>query len=107
MIDFAVHDPKKFIGRFIRVNGKWVEITREDMSKYVGKQYVMRSPMFCRSQHGLCKTCAGKVFSKLDSKHLSMYIVDISSTFTTMALKLMHGSKLEMVDLGDLDQYLV
>lgn len=107
VIDFAVHDPKKFIGRFIRVNGKWVEITREDLSKYVGKQYVMRSPMFCRSQHGLCKTCAGKVFSKLDSKHLSMYIVDISSTFTTMALKLMHGSKLEMVDLGDLDQYLV
>ena len=106
-VDFSIHDPKKFIGRFVRVNGKWVPITKDDLSKYAGKQYVMRSPMFCRAQHGLCKTCAGKVFSKLGSKHLSMYIVDISSTFTTMSLKLMHGSKLELIDLGDLDQYLV
>ena len=77
------------------------------MSKYAEGLYLMRSPMYCKTQHGLCEVCAGKMFSKLDVKHISMYIVDISSTFTTMALKLMHGSKLEMIDLGDLNQYLI
>lgn len=106
-IDFTEHDIKEFIGRYIRDKGIWVEITSENMSKYSKGQYVMRSPMYCKSQHGLCRMCAGKMFSKLDVKHISMYIVDISSTFTTMALKLMHGSKLEMIDLGDLNQYLI
>ena len=106
-IDFSVHDIKEFIGRFIRDKGKWVEITEENMSKYSNGQYVMRSPMYCRSESGLCRVCAGSRFSKLDVGHISMYIVDISSTFTTMALKLMHGSKVEMMDLGDLNNYLI
>lgn len=107
MIDFKKYPIKEYIGRYIKDKHLWVEITQENMSKYAEGQYLMRSPMYCKSQHGLCKVCAGRMFSKLDAKHVSMYIVDISSTFTTMALKLMHGSKLEMIDLGDLNQYLI
>ena len=107
VVDFVKYPIKDFIGRYILDKGNWVEITNENMSKYADGQYVMRSPMYCKTQHGLCKVCAGKMFSKLDVKHISMYIVDISSTFTTMALKLMHGSKLEMINLGDLNQYLI
>ena len=107
MIDFKKYPIKDFIGRYIKDKSTWVEITNENMSKYAEGQYLMRSPMYCKTQNGLCEVCAGRMFSKLDVKHVSMYIVDISSTFTTMALKLMHGSKLEMIDLGDLNQYLI
>ncbi|MBR1987828.1 MAG: hypothetical protein IKA36_02190 [Clostridia bacterium] len=107
MIDFSKYPIKEFIGRYIKDKSNWVEITNENMSKYVEGRYLMRSPMYCKTQNGMCEVCAGKMFSKLDVKHISMYIVDISSTFTTMALKLMHGSKLEMIDLGDLNQYVV
>lgn len=107
MVDFSKYPVKEYIGRYIKDKSQWVEITAENMSKYSEGRYLMRSPMYCKTQHGLCKVCAGRMFSKLDAKHVSMYIVDISSTFTTMALKLMHGSKLEMIDLGDLNQYLI
>ena len=106
-VDFSKHPIKEYLGRYILVGGKWIAITEDNMQEYTGKQYVMRSPMYCRTKQGLCRKCAGDVYAKLNAKHLSMFIVDISSTFTTMSLKAMHGTKLEMTDIGDLNQYLV
>ncbi len=106
-IDFSKQNIKEYLGRYIYVTGKWTPITKETMDKYTGNKYIMRSPMYCKAKHGLCKKCAGDVFTKLSVKHVSMLIIDISSTFTTMSLKAMHGSKLELVELGDLDQYII
>ena len=107
LVDFHKYKISDFIGRYINDGGKWVAITEANMNKYSNGKYVMRSPMYCRSQTGICRKCAGDIYASLNHKHIAMYIVDISSTFTTMALKLMHGSKVSLIDVGDLNQYLI
>ena len=106
-VDFSKYPIENFKGRYINDKGKWVAITNDNINKYANGKYVMRSPMYCKSTKGLCKKCAGDVYSSLSTKHVAMYIVDISSTFTTMALKLMHCSKLSLIDICDLNQYLI
>ena len=107
VVDFSKYPIKEYLGRYIMYKGRWVVIEEGNMQEFTGKQYVMRSPMYCKAKHGICRRCAGDVYAKLNAKHLSMFIVDISSTFTTMSLKAMHGTKLEMTDIGDVNQYLV
>ncbi len=106
-VDFKQYPIENFKGRYINDKGTWVAITNENMSKYTNGKYVMRSPMYCKTEKGLCRRCAGDTYAGLNTKHVAMYIVDISSTFTTMALKLMHGSKLSLIDIGDINQYVI
>ena len=106
-VDFRKYPIENFKGRYINDKGTWVAITSENMSKYTNGRYVMRSPMYCKTEKGLCRRCAGDVYAGLNTKHIAMYIVDISSTFTTMALKLMHGSKVSLIDIGDVNQYVI
>lgn len=106
-VDFRKYPIENFKGRYINDKGTWVAITNENMSKYTNGRYVMRSPMYCKTEKGLCRRCAGDVYAGLNTKHIAMYIVDISSTFTTMALKLMHGSKVSLIDIGDVNQYVI
>ena len=106
-VDFKQYPIEDFKGRYIRDGGKWVAITSENMSKYTNGKYVMRSPMYCKTQKGLCRKCAGDVYASLNTKHIAMYIVDISSTFLQTSMKLMHGSKLSLVDIGEISKYLI
>ena len=106
-VDFSKYPIENFKGRYINDKGTWVAITSENMGKYTNGKYVMRSPMYCKTEKGLCRKCAGDVYAKLNTKHVAMYIVDISSTFTTMALKLMHGSKVSIIGIGDVNQYII
>lgn len=106
-IDFNVVDPKKFIGRYILLQNKWVEITNENVDSIPKKIYTMRSPMYCQCKEGYCYKCVGKFFEGLDVRQISMSIVDISNTFMSAAMKNMHGSKLAITELTSLDEYVL
>lgn len=106
-IDFNVVDPKKFIGRYILLQNKWVEITNENVDSIPKKTYTMRSPMYCQCKEGYCYKCVGKFFEGLDVRQISMSIVDISNTFMSAAMKNMHGSKLAITELTSLDEYVL
>ena len=106
-IDFSVVDPKKFIGRYILLQNKWVEITNDNVGSIPKKQTIMRSPMYCQCKDGYCYKCTGKFFEGLGVKQLSMSIVDITNTFMSAAMKNMHGSKLAIFDLTSLDDFVL
>ena len=106
-IDFNVVDPKKFIGRYILLQNKWVEITDDNVDTIQKKTYTMRSPMYCQCKDGYCYKCVGKFFEGLDVRQISMSIVDISNTFMSAAMKNMHGSKLAISELTSLDDFVL
>ena len=106
-IDFNVVDPKKFIGRYILLQNKWIEITTDNVDTIPKKVVTMRSPMYCQCKTGYCYKCVGKFFEGLDVKQLSMSIVDISNTFMSAAMKNMHGSKLAIFELTSLDDFVM
>ena len=110
MIDFNLIPIEKFIGRYILLQNKWVEIT-SSLAKTLPKShpYLMRSPMYCQCKNGFCYKCIGKLFAELDVRQLSLTIVDISTTFMLASMKNMHGSKLALYELkpNTLDQYVL
>lgn len=110
LIDFNLVPIEKFIGRYILLQNKWVEITNS-VAKTLPKDhpYLMRSPMYCQCKNGFCYKCVGKLFAELDVKQLSLTEVDITTTFMLASMKNMHGSKLELVELqpNTLDQYVL
>ena len=106
-VDFSVVDPKKFVGRYILLQNKWVEITSDNLSSIPRKTVLMRSPMYCQCKNGYCYKCVGKFFEGLDVRQISMSIVDITNTFMSAAMKNMHGSKLAIFELTSLDDFVM
>lgn len=106
-VDFAKVNPKNFIGHYIKIGTKWVSIVDSMLEEIKDKKYIMRSAQYCQSKKGLCKICVGDRFAKLNVRHVTTAAIDISSTFTTMALKLMHGSKLSLYDVTSLDEFII
>lgn len=105
-IDFSKVDVKLFIGRWIFYTGQWTEITEDNYKKFTGA-YKMRSPMYCEAPTGLCYKCVGEYFRKLTVKQVATLEIDISSTFLTLSMKNMHGTKLELTEIKDLDQFVI
>jgi DNA-directed RNA polymerase subunit beta' len=50
--------------------GKLVKITED--SKIVNKTIQLRSPLYCKSKNGICKTCYGDLSKKIESKHIGV-----------------------------------
>lgn len=108
-IDFEKVPIEKFMGRYILLDNKWVEITKDLAKMLPAKTYTMRSPLYCQCQNGFCYKCVGRLFAELDVKQLSLMIVDISTTFMLASMKNMHGTKLELIELqpNTLDQFVL
>lgn len=94
-VDCSVADPKQFIGRTIRVNGKDIELTRDNIEQYTkGGIIHMYSPLTCETKGNFCYKCCGSNTKKFGAKYLGINSVKISSRFMMLAMKNMHGTVL-------------
>jgi len=99
---------KKFLNRFIIVKGKALELTLDNLNDYIDQDVVLRSPMTCHTDPGLCYVCTGRTFENISVKGISMWIVDVTSTFTLLAMKNMHGTKISSRDISqDFERFLI
>jgi hypothetical protein len=89
-------------------NGQWVDYTPFDFAKIIGKTVVMRSPMYCNSKNGgYCQACMGGIISALGLTGLGPQAITITATFMNLAMKNMHGSTVDVMEIGPLDQYFI
>jgi hypothetical protein len=86
-----------FISRMILVgpDKREVEITRENMKSYIGKTVILRSPMTCASELGLCYHCSGLNFKKLNIANPGVRAIEISSKFMYASMLSMHGTAIQ------------
>lgn len=106
-IDFKEVDIKDFMGRYVLDGNVWVPISDENISKYDKGSWLMRSAQTCKAEGCLCRKCCGKRFAELEIGHLAMLLAELSSRFTVMALKSMHGTKLSVFEVSDLDFFIL
>lgn len=106
-VDFSRFKISRYLGSYIQDGANWVLLTEENKDKFNGKVCLVRSPMYCEAQQGLCYMCMGEIYAKRDAKHLALDAVDITSTFTTDALKSMHGTKISTYQIEDLNQFVL
>ena len=70
LVDFHVTKSNflNVIGKNIVDNGVLVEITEQNVGRYIDQTVHMRSPMTCRYRNGVCEVCGGRIISNLDPK---------------------------------------
>lgn len=73
-----------------------VELTEENIGKYVGKTIRVRSPIYCQTKGAnFCACCIGKKIASTPNA-ISTYAADIGSTFMSIMLASMHGKSLRV-----------
>lgn len=73
--------------------------TGNDCSNLIGKTIYLRSPMFCKCEHGLCRKCTGDFYKDLKSKEIGIITAQmIGERGTQLILKSFHLSGAEKVD---------
>lgn len=97
---------KPFIKRYIWFNNKLEMLTNENVSKFLNKEIIIRSPMYCKSKEGYCFKCCGHQFEESKSTAIGMMALDIGSRFTSISMKSMHFSGISSFNIKSLTPYL-
>lgn len=102
-MEFSINEEnyKKLVGFNLVLKEGIKLIDTEELAKtYIGKDVLMRSPMFCKlDKTDFCKTCVGTNLAASPTG-LSVAIADFGSTILAMFLAMSHGKALR---LGKLD----
>lgn len=86
---------------YVVENGKLVEITSENMDKYIDKTVEMRFSSLCEHKEGICSVCAGNMFYRAGYKNVGVATPQLASRLKNISLKAFHDSqvKLHEIDL--------
>ena len=100
---------KNFYGRYVldEDTKKLVVINEQNQNKYINKPIKLRSFMYCEQKDGFCHICGGEFFKNLDQDVVGVLALELTSTFTKLSLKSMHGSKLETLKIDNLDKFVI
>lgn len=93
------HNKSDMMYTYIKDGDGLLELTPENISSFIGKTVLMRSPMTCLNDK-ICSKCAGKLFYMLDVKHAGLFATQISHSALNLALKAKHNSLVELFTLN-------
>jgi len=83
-----------FYYRYILEGGKLIMLTEGNIFKYIGKEVMMRSPMYCKSDQ-ICNRCAGELYHKLGIKNAGLLSSTMSGSLMNLSLKKTHDQTIK------------
>jgi hypothetical protein len=97
--DFDEKNIKKYVGFHVVTSGGPKEITEEEAGTYVGKQFMVRSPLFCSLEKtDYCKICVGPRLA-LNPTALSSAVTEVGSTIMLIFMKAAHARNLAVAHM--------
>ena len=104
-VKFDKKNIKSFMYSYIKEGNKLIELTSENMDKYIGKTVKLRYSSLCEFKHGVkCHKCAGNAWFRLGKTNLGAATPAIPSTLKNISMKAFHDSvqKLQAIDINDI-----
>lgn len=98
-IDVTPGNKNNLLYTWINVDGQEIQLTRDNISGFVGKTVQMRSPMSCTSSR-ICSKCASQLFYMLGVEHAGLFATQISHADLNLALKAKHNSLVNLFTLN-------
>jgi hypothetical protein len=79
-------------------------LKNENIDQYVGKRVKLRSIMYCGCDSGVCMTCAGRLFEKLQIDSIGLTTSTLTGALLNLKMKAMHDTsvKVNEIDLDDM-----
>lgn len=103
-IKFVITDKnkKEFEYRYIEDGGKLVCMTPDTISRYVGKEVNLRSPMTCIGKC-ICNKCCGELMYKLQIVNVGLTASRVANTLTKLGMKKFHDSTIHSTKINIAD----
>ena len=94
----------KFLYRYVIDGGKPVLLDNSNIDNYVGKKVKLRSIMYCGCDSGVCMTCAGRLFEKLQIDAIGLTTSTLTGALLNLKMKAFHDSSVivNAIDLDDM-----
>lgn len=91
-----------FYYRYILSDGKLLMLTEENISRYIEKEVMLRSPMYCKTEK-ICSKCAGELYYKMGIKNAGLLSSTMSGSLMNLSLKKTHDQtvKFKKINIED------
>ena len=76
-----------------------VEITSDNMNKYIGKTVKLRYSGLCESKEGICSKCAGHLFNRIGLNEVGLASYQICSVIKNISMKAFHDSTVKVTNI--------
>ena len=93
-VELTQKNANDFKNRYIIVGSKLVELTPENMAKYIGQTVKMRSVMMCIGDK-LCHHCTGNLFYKLGIVNIGLTSSKVATSLTKLGMKKFHDNTIK------------
>lgn len=82
-------------------NGTMVELTSQNMNKYIGKKVQMRFAKLCKNEK-ICNACAGNFFYRYNPPLLNvgLALMQVPSAFKNKSMKAFHDSTIKTTEMN-------
>jgi hypothetical protein len=83
------------------IGSSLVELTSQNMDKYIGKNVKFRFSSMCKSKGGFCSKCAGNIWYRLgpNMRNVGVMTDVIPSTLKNISMKAFHDSVVHTVEM--------
>lgn len=85
-------------------NGTLIELTSQNMHKYIGRTIKMRFANLCKHEK-ICNACAGNMFYKFDMRNVGLVMMQIPSAFKNKAMKAFHDSTIGVSEMNPMKAF--
>jgi len=96
---------KVYMYSYIKEGDKLIELTSQNMNKYIGKTVKMRFASLCEYKNGVkCNKCIGNAWYIVNKKNIGASTPKIPSTLKNISMKAFHDSvqKFEPIDIDNI-----
>ena len=77
---------------YIVEGSKLVELTTDNMSKYVGQTVKLRYTSLCERKDGFCNMCAGNLYYRIGIQNIGITTPQLMSKLKNISMKAFHSS---------------
>ena len=88
---------------YIKEGSKLVELTSQNMDKYIGKTVQMRFSSLCESKDHICNKCMGNFFYRLGINNVGVTTPQVASRLKNISMKSFHNSQVKLHNI-DVDK---
>lgn len=90
---------------FMIEGNKLVELTSDNMDKYLGKKVKFRFSSMCKSKDYICNACAGNLFNRIGIKNIGISESQIAERLKNAMLKAFHDSEIKTAELDPMKAF--
>ena len=90
---------------YVIEGSKLVEITSDNMDKYIGKTVKLRYSSMCKAKDGICNMCAGNAFYRQGRVNIGMETPQIFSKVKNIFMKSFHDSQVKLYEMNPMKAF--